>query len=181
MSSPVEFLRGLLAKHFEELEFLLARRAIALQSSAYRLENLHDLEERIEAHVDGLILGGQEALPLLSGAIGGDEPGPVSAAALVLLRLDQPSAAGLVIEALQSSPPPKALAIGWALCHGPTDKVTADLQKIASSGDPAPAAAAAEALAYRKNLKVDESRLAALSGSDDPGVRAATWRIAALL
>jgi hypothetical protein len=181
MSSPTEFLRGLLAKHFEELEFLLSQRAIALESSAHRLENLYDLEERIDAHLDGLILGGDDALPLLREAIGGDEPGPVSAAALALLWLDQPSAAPLVIETLEASATPKAQAIGRALCHGPIDKVRTDLQRIATSGEPAPAAAAAEALAYRKDLKLDESRLAALAGSYDPQVRAATWRIAALL
>jgi hypothetical protein len=181
MSSPVEFLRGLLARHFEELEFLLSQRTHALGSSAFRLANLRELEERIDAHLDGLILGADETPALLQEAIGGDEPGPVAAAALTLLWLEKPAAAKLVIEALTSAEGPKSQAIGWALSHAPIESISEQLQSLVHNGSPAAAAGAALGLAFHKQLKAGEPRLAELSTDLDPLVRAATWRVAALL
>src|SRR5215213_3636976 len=130
MSSPVEFLRGLLTRHFEKLEFLLSQRVIALRSTTHRLENLYDLEERIDAHLDGLILGDDEAIPLLKEALAGDEPGAAGAAALVLLWLQQPDAAKLVADALKGASGAKAGAISWALCHAPSEKLSKQLETI---------------------------------------------------
>jgi hypothetical protein len=180
MSSASDFLNDSMTRHFEELEFLLAQRAAALASPERSLEHMYELEERIDAHLDGLILGAQHAVPLLQEAIEGEEPGPVEAAAYALLWMRSPETARLVIKALAGAEPPKAAAICHALCHAPIDLTAEDLQSLLD-GSPVSATAAAATLAYHGQLKADPQRLAELSTADDPGIRAATWRLAALL
>jgi hypothetical protein len=180
MSSVSEFLKGLLTRHFEELEFLLAQRAVAISSPERSIEHVYELEERIDAHLDGLILGEGHAVPLLQEAVEGDDPGPVEAAAFALLWMRTRETTQLVTKALASAEPPKAAAICRALCHAPIDLSSEELVSLLN-GSPVPATAAAEALAYHGQLKADSKRLAELSVDEDAGIRAATWRLAALL
>jgi uncharacterized protein (TIGR02270 family) len=75
-------------EHFEEAEFLFGQWEQALHSPKYNLSELGEtLERRLEAHLDGLVVGGREVAvrvlyPNLQNA---DEPGRATVTALALL------------------------------------------------------------------------------------------------
>lgn len=111
ISDPGDWSVALLEQHLGELAPLWARRAEAWTTPGLTLHGLRALDERLDAHVDALALGGGDAEPLLRAALESEEAFEVLAAALPLLR------AGLVdavAEAFAGSPHVSALAT--ALC-----------------------------------------------------------------
>jgi uncharacterized protein (TIGR02270 family) len=86
--SPDLILWDVVQEHLEEAEFLLGQWEDALRSPKYSLIDLGaTLEKRLEAHLDGLLLGGPEVAvrvlcPNLENA---DEPGKATVSALALL------------------------------------------------------------------------------------------------
>jgi uncharacterized protein (TIGR02270 family) len=75
-----------LEEHFAEAAFLWSKWERALRSPDFELSEVTDLEERLLAHLDGLVLGGEVvAAELLLPALETDEAGRISAAAFALL------------------------------------------------------------------------------------------------
>ena len=75
-----------LTEHFTEAAFLWAQWERALLSPDFDLSETADLEERLLAHLDGLVLGGElVARELLLPALETSEAGQISAAAFALL------------------------------------------------------------------------------------------------
>src|SRR5262245_30988340 len=66
----------ILQHQFEDLQFLWTQFQRALKSPDYKARDLHWLEERIAANVDGLLVAGEEARPLLEEALASDEIQP---------------------------------------------------------------------------------------------------------
>ena len=79
--------------------FLWGRRREALYSPEYTLPELLELEERIEAHVQGLLVGAEHTIPFVEDGLSQDEPLEVFAAAYTLLRLNIDFAARQVMDA----------------------------------------------------------------------------------
>src|SRR5437868_12873331 len=79
-------------EHFEELQFLWGQRRPALRSPLYTARELLDLEERIEAHVQGLLVAGDQVIPLVEEGLTGDDPLLVFASTYALLRLNTEAA-----------------------------------------------------------------------------------------
>ncbi|MEZ6117694.1 MAG: hypothetical protein R3C28_14140 [Pirellulaceae bacterium] len=86
-------------EHFEELQMLWELRRSAAADPDYDLSGLVELDERIEAHVDGLVLSEQYCRAFLLENLGGSESNAF-AAAYVLLRLRDDQCAQQVIDAL---------------------------------------------------------------------------------
>jgi hypothetical protein len=106
------------------------------------------LEERIAAHLDGLLLAGEAAIPTLEAGLADEDPQNVFAAAYVLLALRIPTAAQRVAEAFLHVEAEGLEALSQSLCHGPIDLIEQPLRRAAASA-PAPVAVAAlEALAF---------------------------------
>jgi uncharacterized protein (TIGR02270 family) len=75
-----------LEEHFAEAAFLWSQWERALLSPTFDLSDTADLEERLLAHLDGLVLGGEiVAGELLLPALETDDAGRISAAAFALL------------------------------------------------------------------------------------------------
>jgi uncharacterized protein (TIGR02270 family) len=87
-------------EHFEEAAFLFGQWESALYSPKFDLAGLEKLEQRIEAHVDGLIVGGTEvARRILDPELtNGDDPGRATVAALALLFTADQDIAGRIID-----------------------------------------------------------------------------------
>jgi uncharacterized protein (TIGR02270 family) len=176
MPQTPPWLQSILEEHFEELGMLWELRQDALRDPAYLLEDVVELEERIEAHTDGLILGGAQSLPVLEKGLAGDERSAVFSAAYVLLRLNDKLLADRVMAALEKAEAEKLDGIQEALCHGPIQRIASKLKEIHASG-PAPiAAAAAEVLAFHALLSPGDRRLAGFLTDTDPTVRRSAWR-----
>ena len=156
-------------------------RQSALRDPDYLLEDVAELDERIEAHVDGLVLGAEHARPILEEGIGGDEASVVFAAAYVLLRLQDQPAADLVIDTLLEAQDEQVDGLRQALSQGPLDLVGERLKELYESGSAKIAVAVAEVFASRGRLQPMASRLRDFYEDEDAAIRRAAWRITALV
>lgn len=172
---------GILQKHFEELEFLLGQCLRAVRSPDYRARDLLWLEERIEANVDGLLVAGEEAMPLLEEALSGDDPRVTFAAAYVLLRMDNEAGIHGLMNAFLQANEQQLDGIRAALCHCPSDKFIEQLRKLLVSSPSSIAVAAAEVLVFHRKLKSLPSRLNEFLKDESPWVRRSAWRVMAML
>jgi uncharacterized protein (TIGR02270 family) len=74
----------ILEEHLEEVSWLYDVRAGLLRSYHVTLADLAEWDERWAAHVDGLVVGGDAALPLLEQGLAAGDEGAVCAAAAAL-------------------------------------------------------------------------------------------------
>ena len=108
-------------EHLNEAAWLWGNWQESLDSAVYALGDVAvGPEERLLAHLDGLVLGGQPvAQKLLVPALAGDDLGGVAAAAWALLQAEDADHQDAVIEMLPSAAPPVQAAIGRALYLAP--------------------------------------------------------------
>jgi uncharacterized protein (TIGR02270 family) len=176
-----KFILDILEEHYEELEFLWGQRKAALRSPTHISHTLFELEERIEAHVQGLLIGGEETIPIVESGLSDGESTTAFAAAFTLLRLNRVHATQRVLEAFLGARGGQLDGIRQALCHGPIELFDDQLQEASTSSPATIATAAAEALAFHRQLEPDASRLGTLLRDDNQTVRRAAWRVVALL
>jgi uncharacterized protein (TIGR02270 family) len=86
----MEFLRDILEEHLEEAIFLYTQRRTALADDGHNLADLARLEERLLAHVDGLVVAGGEAWDLVARLLTDGDEGEAFIAALVTLAAGDP-------------------------------------------------------------------------------------------
>lgn len=167
-------------QHLEEFRSLWTQRQEMLLSAELTAGDLDAWEERIAAHLDALLLPGEEAvIRLVAEGLCGEDAEIVFGAALVLLKLESQRAASLVGEALREAEDDRLEGIGQALCHAPIAWLETTLRQTLKSDVPPRALAAAEALAFHHKLRPEEPRLGALLADENPAVRAAAWRVVA--
>ncbi len=178
MTEPAQkILWDVMEEHLEEACFLWTQWEAALDAPDYTLGELAGLEEqRLAAHLDALVLGGDEvAEALLLPALSGDEADAAVAAGLALAALGRVDAVlealGAVTELTQG-----ALGLRRALELCATARVEDGLRELAAAGAPLGRALALEALAFHG---VDLGPLPAdLIDLVDPGVTRALLRAA---
>lgn len=73
-------------EHLEECAMLFERRVLCIEDPETSSQDLIELEDRMEAHIDALVLGGAAARELCVDAISTGDPGDLHAAARVLCR-----------------------------------------------------------------------------------------------
>ncbi len=113
-------------EHFDEAAFLFEQWERALHSPKFTLTALSaTLERRMEAHLDGLLVGGSEVVKqvLYPNTTNADEPAKVSVAALTLLHTNNPGIAECLIQSALQSEEPVQRAIARAL-------ILADLEPL---------------------------------------------------
>lgn len=122
MSPPSPFparpvLTHIVRQHAEEASFLWLLRDAAVDAPHYRPRDLARLEERIEAHIDGLRVAGPDGVAAVLGPLGEfPEPGEVFAAAALLLGDHDPSRLDSVLDLVRTAPDgERGLfgALGW--------------------------------------------------------------------
>jgi len=156
-------------EHFEELDFLWEQREGVVFAPDWTLEDLAELEERAEAHLDGLRLAELHAVDLARPFLAGDETFAATAATLVLMETGAQSFADEVVAALEAAGTPEARdGIRIGLRHARIDAVRERLVRLAGRDDPALAAAAADVLAFHR---VGVDGVERLLDAEDPAVR----------
>jgi uncharacterized protein (TIGR02270 family) len=156
-------------EHLDEASFLWTQWEAGLASPRFTALELKDgLEERLLAHVDGLVIAGEEAAKrLLLPGLEEEDPGRVSAAAFALLAGE--SGLERLLAALPELAPTQLGAIGRAL-------------ELSTQVDPLPLlkgpakVLALRALGFRQAPAGEALR--AFSSSDDPEVACAVLRAA---
>ena len=84
-------------EHLEEADFLWRQRRNALGDRGYNLDRLAELEERLLAHLDGLILAEADAWDLLQPKLTEGDVGEAFAAAFVALASGEVDRRGQVL------------------------------------------------------------------------------------
>jgi uncharacterized protein (TIGR02270 family) len=166
----------LLQLHWDELEYLWGRRQSVLRSPVDTPGRLADLDERIEAHVQGLLVGGDAVTPLVESGLCADEPLPALAAALTLLRSTKEAP---VLEVFRQAEAGRLDGIRQALCHAPVAPA-APLRSLLASPSAAVAVAAAEVLAFHQAPECKHWTADRLLNHEDPAIRRAAWRVVSL-
>jgi uncharacterized protein (TIGR02270 family) len=165
----------LLVEHYEELEFLWAQRQSALHSPVLTLRELGDLEERIEAHLEGLLVGERHALQVVENGLAGSDESRALAAAFTLMRLNDPDAQRMVLGSFMEAHGQQLEGIRQALCHSPIEDLGRELEQAFTTAPEPVAAAAAEVLAFHGRLDPHSAKLVNFISSKDPEVRARAW------
>ncbi len=164
-------------EHLDEAGFMFQLWEEALRSPVYTLAEIAEgPEERLLAHLDGLVLGGPAvAKKLLLPALAGDEPGQAFAAAFALVAEGPTDRIDLVLAALEKAEPAQRVAIRRALAVVPRAELA---QRLAAAAAKASAIQAdlLDVLGYRR---VDPGvRLEPLVNSKDPAKEALAVRLA---
>jgi uncharacterized protein (TIGR02270 family) len=174
------YIPDLLEEHLEEVEFLWGQRETALTSSRRTQRDLAHLDERINAHVQGVLAAGAHALPLLDERLAGDAAHAVFAAAYSMLRGPAPPVDRL-LDAFATAEGPRLDGLRRALAFGASLPTVAGLRPLLLSAEPPIAAAAAEILAFHRAFGSDPGRLLLLVRDEEPAVRRQAWRVTAYL
>ena len=166
-------IEDIVSQHAEEAAFLWLLRDNAVHAPHYSLADLADLEERVEAHLDGLRVAGEEGWPFCVDGLEHKEAGEVFAAAVIALGSEREDWLATVIETVGGAPEAAVglvSALGWV----PRERLKGRVIDWLRSDDP---------LLRRVGLcactvqGVDcGAHLASLIEDADPNVRAAALR-----
>jgi len=106
---------SLYAEHLEDVSFLYDLRNALLADLEVPWARLHAFEERIEAHIDGLMVGGEPALELCRSRLEDGDAGELYAAVCVFCRSKASSLLEEVWRKLDFSEPARVRAVTEAL------------------------------------------------------------------
>ncbi len=155
-------------EHFEELDFLWELREGVIFAPDWNLDELAELEERAEAHLDGLRLAEMHAVEIARPALSGKHTYAATAATFVFMETADPELMSNVLAALESADEPAREGIRIGLRHSRIDAIEKRLSELVSSAPPAVRAAAADVLSFHRRALPD---LRGLLADDDDAVR----------
>ncbi len=95
----IAVIETIVEQHAEEAAFLWLLRDAAVQAPHYSLNDLADIDERVEAHIDGLRVAGEAGWSICADALAQEEPGEVFAAAVLAFESGQNQRIKIVLEA----------------------------------------------------------------------------------
>jgi uncharacterized protein (TIGR02270 family) len=165
-------------QHFDEAAFLFGQFEDALVAANYTLDEVAEgPEERLAAHLDGLVLGGKPVADrLLLPALDGDEPAPAFVAAWSLLHAEDVDHLDTVLSVLADGTPPVRDAVARAFELAERVDVASKVAPLWESDDPFVKRVVLDVLAWRHPTKASEHLRAAFD-SRDAGLVAAALRL----
>ena len=102
--SNIAVIESIVEQHAEEAAFLWLLRDAAVQAPHYSLNDLADIDERVEAHIDGLRIAEDVGWTICADALAHEEPGEVFAAAVLAFESGQDQRINMVLEAAATDP-----------------------------------------------------------------------------
>ncbi|WP_182867479.1 hypothetical protein [Stieleria mannarensis] len=157
-----------LLEHLDEIGFLWSQRADALCSPDDREQDVGELEHRIAAHLDGLLVAGDQCVELAVPRLGDEDRFTAFAAAWCLAQL------GVFEPMIRQLEQCNLDAISEAFCHSCIDTVQIQLKEIYQNADAVVASAIGLVFAtHQKSLTTN--RLQEFLGHKDPRVRKRAW------
>ena len=104
-------------EHLEEASFLYEQRLAYLHDPEVNWPDLRDWEERFEAHIDALVVGGELALDICRQQAADGDAGEMHAALRVFCRQDRKDHAFAVLDTLDPTDDDVVRAVAQALCR----------------------------------------------------------------
>lgn len=181
MAAGIRHIPALLEIHADELAYLWGQRRAALASPRYTLREFLELNERIEAHTQGL-LAVPAALPelLMPRLAEGDRDG-VFAAAYALLRSADGEIGARLVQVFAAAAGPRLAGLRDAFAVAPARGGLGAMRELLAAPAAPVAVAAAVVLANHGALAADDGHLAALLTDAAPEVCRTAWQVAALV
>lgn len=99
-----QIIETIVEQHAEEAAFLWLLRDAAVSAPHYDLKDLAELDERVEAHIDGLRIAGDPGWEICAAGLEQEEPGEVFAAGVLALESHNRSRLEQVYSVVQSVP-----------------------------------------------------------------------------
>src|SRR2546427_6023009 len=178
MPAPIAtFIPDILEEHVEELAFLWEQRQAAVRDPRYTIRELTHLEERITAHLHGVLAGGEVALPLLEDTLSADDPHMVCAAASGLLQAKNGAATARGRDSFGHAQGPVLAALQDALAQAPLNPGVAPFRELFHGGPAPVGAAAGTILAFHSVLEPTIPQIERLLRHEDAVVRQSGWRL----
>lgn len=154
----------------------------AVRDPDYFGGDLSELDERIEANVDALVLERSRAEAIMAAGLSSGEFSAVFAASFVMLRIGDPVQVGEIFKALETAGNEATLdGLADSLIMGYSSRLEPFLKKLLNHQESNVAAVAAEVLAFNGMLDSANPRIAELLLDDSPFVRRRSWRIVSYL
>jgi len=151
MATPAQtFLIALYEEHLEEASFLYGLSRALLINPDISWKKIGEFEERLEAHIDGLVVGDKLAMEICGRrAVEGDF-GELFTATCVFCRQGQRDRVLAIFDQLDPADAERAGAVADALKYELPDAWSQDFLSLLSSGDPKLAPILARAFGYRR-------------------------------
>src|SRR5438128_33836 len=182
MPAPIAtFIPDILEEHIEELAFLWEQRQAAVRDPRYTIRELAHLEERITAHLQGVLAVGEVALPLLEATLSAEDPHIVFAAAYALLHARNDTATARVRDSFGHAQGPVLAALQEALAQAPLNPGVAPFRELFHGGPAPVGAAAGTILAFHSVLEPTIPQIERLLRHEDAVVRQSGWRLVGYL
>jgi uncharacterized protein (TIGR02270 family) len=148
---PAPSMPDIIEEHLSELGFLWEQRERGIVAPDWTVKDLATIEERAEAHLDGLRIAGAHAVALARPALAAKETGLAAAAAFVMLAFGRVELEHEVLQALATAPPKARDGIRLALRHADITRMSPVLIELATSSPATAARAAAlDVLAFHR-------------------------------
>ncbi|MFO7561941.1 MAG: TIGR02270 family protein [Enhygromyxa sp.] len=164
---------GIVAEHVDEIAHLWTLREIAIAAPHYALEDIAELDERLEANLEGLVFAGPRGLELAGEALEYGEGGELFCITALAIALCDSE--GFEAAARQASDPESGHAVVAAMSWLPFEFVEAQAEQLSRSSDPVLAAVGLATCANHRQDRIGE-RLGNLCFAADQPLRARALR-----
>jgi uncharacterized protein (TIGR02270 family) len=172
------FSAELYCSHLEEIDLLLSQRFALFRDPEVEWLQVADFEERLMAHLDGIVIGGEEAVKVAAEYLRDIDSDIIAGAALALAYSEVPYAIDIIFEELAKGDEKIMPAYILALKYPPNKKVSQNLITFLSNPKPILRAAALEILGYRRDAKwemiakgLDDSEPAVIKAAISAAIR----------
>lgn len=159
----------IIEEQLEEADFLCQQRGNALGDRVYDLGRLADLEERLLAHLDGLLFAEPDAWDLLKLKLTKGERGEAFAAAFVAFATGETGYRNELTAALDQAEGPALEGITEALRHSPSSDAEPTLRSRLAAAKPCVRSIALDVLSFRR-AAIDAKQLELSLLDNDPAV-----------
>jgi uncharacterized protein (TIGR02270 family) len=146
----LDFETELYQEHLEEASFLYEQRLTLFDDPEITWLDIEDFEERFEAHIDALVVGGEPALHVCKTQAMESDFGELHAAVRVFCRQNRLDFVQECLEALDPKDTERVQAISAALNHELPAEWKDEFIRILSEGDQKLIPVAANLLGYRR-------------------------------
>jgi len=122
-------IQSVVEQHAEEASFLWLLRDSAIYAPHYSLGDLADLDDRVEAHIDGLRIAGDEGWAICKETLAWEEPGEIFTAAVMAFEKGDEDRIQTVLKAAEESYELSrgiVSALGWI----PYEQALTHIQKL---------------------------------------------------
>lgn len=176
------WLQSILEEHFEEIQMLWELRRTAIRDPSYKSTDVGDMDERIAANVDALLINRDHSEEILLAGLDSGDPSAVFAACFVfLLGGDEKLIDRMVALLCIAEDEVIIKAIAEALTVSPLKANERMMRNLLTHSRPEVASVAAEALAFHAKLDSTFTRLDDFLVDRSPDIRRRGWSIVSCL